>query len=213
MNKEPTEPSKILEFIDSLPNSNRENGALFQLRQVTYEKVLKQLKALHNDTSTCPDGIPVCYIKLVQDSLSSPLTHVINAFIKTNDLPSSWKCAWIFPINKVPTPVEKLDFHLIAILPALSKIFERLVCSQVIEFIENLQLYKDTVTGFRKGYSTGSALLKLRDDIRTAMKSGELSIIMLISFSKAFDTISHEMLMHTIHKYDFSKDFLQDVNK
>ena len=45
------------------------------------------------------------------------------------------------------------------------------------------------------------------------MKSGELSIIVLIGFSKAFDTISHEMLIHTIHKYDFSKDFLQDVNK
>ena len=158
MNKEPTKPSKILEFIDSLPNSNRENGALFQLCQVTYEKVLKQLKALRNDTSTGPDGIPVRYIKLVLDSLSSPLTHIISAFIESNNFPSSWKCARIVPIDKVPTPVEKSDFRPIAILPALSKIFERLVCSQVIEFIENLQLYKDTVTGFRKGYSTGSAL-------------------------------------------------------
>ena len=192
-----------------LPNSSRENGAVFQLRQVTYENVLKQLKALRNDTSTGPDGIPVRYIKLVQDSLSSPLTHIINAFIESNNFPSSWKCARIVPINKVPTPVEKSDFRPIAILPALSKIFERLVCSQVIEFIENTQLYKDTVTGFRKGYSTGSALLKLRDDIRTAMKSGELSIIVLIEFSKAFDTISHETLIKTLHKCDFSKDFLR----
>ena len=90
-----------------------------------------------------------------------PLTHVINAFIETNNFPSSWKCARIVSINKMPTPVEKSGFRPIAILPALSKIFERLVCSQVIEFIENTQLYKDTVTGFRKGYSTGSALLKL----------------------------------------------------
>ena len=108
----------------------------------------------------------------------------------------------------MPTPVEKSDFRPIAILPALSTIFERLVCSQVIEFIENTQLYKDTVTGFRKGYSTGSALLKFRDDIRTAMKSGDLSIIVLIDFSKAFDTISHETLIQTLHKFDFSKDFL-----
>ena len=209
LNKEPTQPSKILEFIESLPNSSRENGAVFQLRQVSYENVLKQLKALRNDTSTGPDGIPVRYIKLVQDSLSSPLTHIINAFIESNNFPSSWKCARIVPINKVPTPVEKSDFRPIAILPALSKIFERLVCSQVIEFIENTHLYKDTVTGFRKGYSTGSALLKLRDDIRTAMKSGELSIIVLIDFSKAFDTISHETLIQTLHKCDFSKDFMR----
>ena len=77
LNKEPTQPSKILEFIESLPNSSRENGAVFQLRQVTYENVLKQLKALRNDISTGPDGIPVRHIKLVQDSLSSPLTQCI----------------------------------------------------------------------------------------------------------------------------------------
>ena len=174
------------------------------MHQVTYENILKQLKALRNDTSTGPDGIPVRYIKLVQDSLSSPLTHIINAFIENNSFPSSWKCARIVPINKVPTPVEKSDFHPVAILPALSKIFERLACSQVIEFIEIAQLYKDTVTVFRKSQSTGSALLKLRDDIRTAMKSAELSIIVLIDCSKAFDTTSHEMLIKTFHKYDFS---------
>ena len=137
MNKEPTQPSKIPGFIDSLPNSNRNSGALFQLCQVTYENILKQLTALRNDTSTGPDGIPARYIKLVQYSSSSPLTHTINAFIETNNFPSSWKCAWIVPINKVPTPVEKSDFHPIAIL---SRIFERLVCSQVIEFFENMQL-------------------------------------------------------------------------
>ena len=145
----------------------------------------------------------------MQDSLSSPLTHIINAFIETNSFPSSWKCARIVPINKVPTLVEKSDFRPITVLPAQLNIFERLVCSQVIEFIENTQLYKYTVTVFRDGYSTGSALLKLRDDIRTAMKSGELSIIVLIDFSKAFDTIPHEMLIDTLQKHDYSKDFLR----
>ena len=109
----------------------------------------------------------------------------------------------------MPIPVEKSDFRPIAILPALSSIFERLVCSQVIEFIEITQLYKDTVTGFRKSQSTGTAHLKLRDDIKTAMKSGDLLITVLIDFSKAFDTISHEMLIKILHKYDFSKDFLR----
>ena len=177
MNKEPTQPSKILEFIGSSQNNNPENGALFQLRQVTNNNVLKQLKALRNDTSTGLDGIPVRYIKLMQDPLSSPLTHTINAFIETNSFPSSWKCARLVPINKVPTPVESLDFRPISILSALSNIFERLVYSQVIEFIENTQLYKDTVTGFRKGYSTGSALLKLMDDIRTSLGSCQSSCL------------------------------------
>ena len=60
--------------------------------------------------------------------LSYPVTHIIDAFVETNNFPSSWKCA---QMKKVPTPVEKSDFRRIAI---------PLVCSQVIEFIENTQL-------------------------------------------------------------------------
>ena len=40
------------------------------------------------------------------------------------------------------------------------------------------------------------------------MKSGELSILVLIEISKAFDTTSYEMLMQTLHKYDSSNDLL-----
>ena len=61
------------------------------------------------------------------------------------------------------------------------------------------------LTGFRRGFSTGSALLKLRDDIKRAMNAGEISIIVLIDFSKAFDTISHDTLMGSLHKNGFLK--------
>ena len=57
--------------------------------------------------------------------------------------------------------------------------------------------------GFGQGYSTGSALLKLWDDIKKAMEFGELSIIVMVDFSKAFGTISHETLVHALHNYGF----------
>ena len=145
---------------------------------------------------------------MVAEIICSPLTHIINAFIENNRFPTLWKLARIVPINKVVRPTEKSHFRPIAILPALSKIFERTVCNQLIEFIDKRQLYKDTVTGFRKGFSTGTALLKVRDDIKKAMSASELSIIGLIDFSKAFDTISHDTLIRTLHKYSFSREFL-----
>ena len=142
------------------------------------------------------------------DVICSLLTHIINAFIKDNSFPSLWKIARVVPINKVPSPTESSHYRPIAILPALSKIFERIVCNQVIDFIERLKIYKDTLTGLRRGFSTGSALLKLRDDIKRTMNAGEISIIVLIDFSKAFDTISHDTLIRSLHKMGFSRDFL-----
>ena len=153
---------------------------------VCCQKVVSRLGPTNlNETSS----LPMAY-----------LTHIINAFIGNNEFPRLWKVARIFPINKVATPTEKSHFRPIAILSALSKIFERTVCNQLIEFIDKRQLYKDTVTGFMKGFSTGSALLKLRDDIKKAMSASELSIIVLIDFSKAFDTISHDTLIKTLNK-------------
>ena len=64
------------------------------------------------------------------------------------------------------------------------------------------------MSGFIKGHSTGTALLKLRDDIKCAMKSGEVIIIVLVDFSKAFDTICHQTLIAKRSKLGFSKDFL-----
>ena len=49
---------------------------------------------------------------------------------------------------------------------------------------------------------------KLRDDIKRAMNAGEISIILLIDFSKAFDTISHDTLIRSLRKMGFSRDFL-----
>ena len=56
-------------------------------------------------------------------------------------------------------------------------------------------MLKSTVTGYRKGRSTGTNLLKFKDDIKIAMKSGEAILPTLVDFSKAFDTIAHDKVI------------------
>ena len=116
-----------------------------------------------------------------------------------------WKSARIVPIGKIASPVEKGDFRPISILPALSKIFERLVANHVVNFIEATRLFSDTITRLRKDHSTGNALLKIRDDIKNAMKQWELSLLVFVDFSKAFDTIAHDTLIMKMHQQGFFK--------
>ena len=132
----------------------------------------------------------------------------VDSFINHSAFPTSWKKARIVPIGKIIKPTEKSDFRPISILPVLSKVFERLVANQVIDFIESMHIYKNTVGGFRKGFCTGNSLLKIRDDIRRAMKYGELSLLVFVDFSKAFDTIAHDTLIKKMYQQGFSKDFL-----
>ena len=103
------------------------------------------------------------------------------------------------------------EYRPISIQSALSKVFERLVLNQLITFIENSKIYKDTITGFRKSFSTANAVMKLRDDIRKCMNSNEVTLAVLIDFSKAFDTISHAGFVKKLKDFGFSSDFIMWV--
>ena len=68
--------------------------------------------------------------------------------------------------------------------------------------------YNLTQSGFRKGHPTITLLLKLRDDIIRAMSTSEVTLGILLDFSKAFDTIEHLTLLQKLYKMNFSIEAL-----
>ena len=84
-------------------------------------------------------------------------------------------------------------------MPVLSQVFERLVHQQVVSFIDAHDLFKDNISGFRKGHSTTTVLLRIRDDIIKAMKRGEVTLMILADFSNAFDTIKYKTVLKKLN--------------
>ena len=62
-------------------------------------------------------------------------------------------------IPKVDSPINADQYRPIAILPALSKVYEQLVHNQILEFIEQNLVFNERVTGYCEGYSTTTVLL------------------------------------------------------
>ena len=120
---------------------------------------------LRSDCLTGADQIPVKYIKLAADWIA----HIINHYISNNSFPKTWKLARVSTIPKTEHTVEPDDFRPIAILPALSKIYERLVLKQLLLYLEDHNIFHSVMSGFRKGHSTNLVLLRIRDDIIRAM--------------------------------------------
>ena len=123
-----------------------------------------------NQTSTGHDQIPAKFVKLVADTISGPLTTIINNCIMQSYFHLSWKKAKISPIPKTDHPTAFEHFRPISILPALSKVFEKLVANQMIGFCERESALRDTISGFRRGHSTTTVLMGIRDDLIRAMK-------------------------------------------
>ena len=118
---------EITGLIDSF--NDKENA--FQLQPVTYENTEKCIKMIQNDCSTGYDHIPASFIKPVSEFLVSPITFIINNFIKLNQFPAIWKLARISPISKIQLPVELKDYRPVSTLPILTKVYERVVLEQI----------------------------------------------------------------------------------
>ena len=108
--------------------------------------MLHEIKSLRSDCSTGHDQIPVKFIKLVAEEIASPLTHIINCCIEKEYFPLQWKIARIFPIPKTNYPTTNNDLRGISILLALSKIYEKLVLRQMVQFIDSEHLLPSHVS-------------------------------------------------------------------
>ena len=78
-----------------------------------------------------------------------------------------------------------------------------------MDFIETEHLLPIRMSRFRKGHSTVTALIDIRDDIIKAMSRGEITIMVLADFSKAYNTIHFDILIKKLRKMGFSHQFLR----
>lgn len=132
------------------------------------------------------------------------VTHIFNVCIENNTYPSTWKMAHIIPLPKVSEPDEYKDLRPISILPVLNKAFEIILNNQIRDYLYNFSILPKQQSGFRVNFSCTTALLKVTDDIITATDDNNLTVLVLLDYSKAFDRINHQLLLAILHYIGFS---------
>ena len=166
INKENTK-SNLTTLLNNLPDENYDLSC--HLNQANYNEVYKIITNLKNDCSSGHDNIPVRYLKPVTEYITSPMVYIINTSMIKKFSPKQWTFSRVCLIPKTENPISNKDYRLISVLSVLSKVYKRVILNQLCTFIETQNLYNINQSGFRKGHSTNMLLLKLRDDIRTAM--------------------------------------------
>ena len=79
---------------------------------------------------------------------------------------------------------------------------------QLVEHIEKSNMYKETMSGFRKGHTTAAVLLKFKDDVQSSMKKGEITLAIFTDCSKALDTIDFQVLLNKLQRIGFTNGSL-----
>ena len=90
--------------------------------------------------------------------------------------------------------MDPKNYRPISLLPLMSKVLERIVHEQTVEFLDKHNILCKFQSGFRKNHSTDFCLSYLTDKISKGFDCGLLTGVFLIDLQKAFDTIYHNIL-------------------
>ena len=115
------------------------------------------------------------------------MVNIINNSIDKKVFPTAWKVVRVCPIPKIDNPVGVTKYKPISVLCIFSKVFERVILTQLCNYIEVKASCNLTQSCFQKGHSTSTLLLKLRGDFKCAININEVTLGILLGFSKYFD--------------------------
>ena len=80
------------------------------------------------------------------------------------------------------------------------------------QLIDNHGVYQSTQSGYQKGHSCITVLLKLTAHIHCAFHSSEVAIALFADYSKVFDTISYDILFKKLNELGFPSSFIHLIN-
>ncbi|KAL0153382.1 hypothetical protein M9458_051301 [Cirrhinus mrigala] len=173
---------------------------------LTNPTLIKEIIQKSNSSSCQVDPAPTFLLKHCSSAISGSISHLVNMSLISATVPVLLKTAAITPILKKPTldPGDFANYRPISNLPFVSKVMEKVVATQLQSFLTRNKHFEKFQSGFRSLHSTETALVRVINDLLLSCDSGNLSILLLLDLSSAFDTVSHKLLLMRLSEIGIS---------
>lgn len=170
----------------------------FHFRTVAQTEVLSAINTLKPKNSSGTDEITAKMIKNCKTEIALPLTDLINKSLRQGIFPDKLKIAKIYPKYKSGQTTETNSYRPISLISTFSKLIEKIVLNQLLQYLLQHNLLNSQQHGFCKGRSTTTAIIQLVEHIIDQLEEGCISTCLFLDFSKAFDCLNHEQLLHKL---------------
>lgn len=166
-------------------------------------EVAKVIDHLHISAAPGHDDLPVRLIRALSRKAVIFLAGLFNVMFRMGYYPITWKHSIIVPILKTSSPATApSSYRPIALLSVLAKVFDQLIEHRLRQHAESFQILPLHQFGFRKNHSATHAVARLVHQVTTGFNNGEHTILVLIDFHKAFDSVPHAALIRKLHSFN-----------
>lgn len=172
----------------------------FNFIQETEENIEKLIDRIRPDVAVGYDNLSAKLIKDAKKTITPWITKIINLGYEVQCFPDCMKVTNIKPLHKKDDTDKISNYRPISILPTLSKIFERSATDQLVSYLEQKNLINPNQHAYRKGHSTQTCLVELANLLYANNDNRKYTGIASLDLSKAYDSISHTLLLHKLAK-------------
>ena len=188
---------KIDHYISKIP---WQTESVF-LAPCTEFEINKIIKEMPSKASSGHDDISNILLKEIATSILTPLANIFNKSIQEGIFPDTMKLADVVPLFKGGNRTYLTNYRPILLLPTISKILEKVIYTRIYCFLIKHDILFNSQYGFQKKHSCEHAVTELVGENCKGLEQNKHTISLFIDVSKAFDTISHNILLHKLKRY------------
>uniref|UniRef100_A0A8B9PKM6 Reverse transcriptase domain-containing protein n=1 Tax=Apteryx owenii TaxID=8824 RepID=A0A8B9PKM6_APTOW len=167
---------------------------------VEEDRVRDHLGKLDTHKSMGPDGMHPRVLRQLADVTARPLSNIFERSWRTGEVPDDWKKANVIPVFKKGKEEDPGNYRPVSLTSIPGKVMEQLILNAISKHVEEKKVIRSSQHAFTKEKSCFTNLIAFYAGMTGWVDEGRAVDVVYLDFSKAFDTVPHNILIGKLRK-------------